>query len=301
MISYSPSPSKPASIPLVEVNTPVLGGLGGPANVGAQALGDYCKYLDDLLAAQSALLNTIGVLPLSALSYPTIDTADNKWTITKATATNGGTVAIPAGRKIAIAEEISAGVSGRMGLFTTTAFTSADLAINSTYYLRGYVSGGAITLYVQKGTDADTIPAGLKGTPNGSSGGGFDSTVLDVLIGKVTTGAAGSTPTTTPMVNAARMMTTVTASGTPANPSSAPFAAGFTGSVTINWARTPVVSVSGHLSSEVVGSGAYLEGGVNIIRNITATRYTVSANILSDWGSTGATSINAEIRFHAVC
>jgi hypothetical protein len=78
------------------------------------------------------------------------------------------------------------------------------LNISSTYYLRAQVgTNGALWLYTQKGTDADAIPATQIGTPNGASGGGFDSTVVDMLIAKIVTGSAGTLPTVTPLANAA--------------------------------------------------------------------------------------------------
>ena len=68
----------------------------------------------------------------------------------------------------------------------TPAFSSPDLIASQTYYLRAKVGNtGALQIYLQRGTDSDTIPASLIGTPDAASGGGFDSTVLDMLLARV--------------------------------------------------------------------------------------------------------------------
>ncbi|MEW6309947.1 MAG: phage tail protein [Pseudomonadota bacterium] len=142
-------------------------------------------------------------LPLPALPYPTVATSNNRIAVTVAVvAGQGGTVSVPAGVLVSLGQEVIAGQTGRMRSFTTQAWTSANLAINSTYFLRAQVQNGALTFYVQQGGDADVIPGSLKGTPNGANGGGFDSTRIDMLVAKVVTGAAGSTPTLTALANA---------------------------------------------------------------------------------------------------
>jgi hypothetical protein len=93
-----------------------------------------------------------------------------------------------------------------MRVVTTAAFQSGDLAINSTYYVRGKIVDGELVIYTTRGVDTDTIPASLVGTVDAAAGGGFDSTVLDVLLAKVVTGAAGSAPVVTDLANAARLM-----------------------------------------------------------------------------------------------
>lgn len=142
-------------------------------------------------------------IPLIALDKPVIDTADNTIGATGAIATAGGTVSVPVGKKLSITREVIIGQTGWIYIFTTTAYTSADLDVSSTCYLRSQVDGdGALEIYVQKGTDSDPIPASLKGTPGGLTGGGFPSTVLDILLAKIVTGAAGTTPTVTNIPNA---------------------------------------------------------------------------------------------------
>lgn len=93
-----------------------------------------------------------GVLPLAALPYPTIATADNRLAVTAAAvAGSGGTVSIGAGTRLSLAEEITAGINGRMREWVTPAFTSAALAVSSTYYLRAQITAGVLSLYVTKG------------------------------------------------------------------------------------------------------------------------------------------------------
>lgn len=160
----------------------------------------------EVLATTKALRKAIERLavPLAALPFPTIATADNRLPATgTASAGNGGVISVPAGVRLALAEEIEAGATGRMRSFTSASWSSANLAVNKTYYLRATVTTGALTFYTQQGTDSDSIPATLKGTPDATAGGGFDSTVLDALIAKIQTGAAGSSPTITLLANAA--------------------------------------------------------------------------------------------------
>lgn len=235
MIDYTPISQKPDTIPLVATDTAVLGGLDGPANQGVQALADYCAYLEDLITAQSNVLGTLGALPFAALPYPSIDTATGMITATAASATNGGTVSVAADLPIALAGEIAAGETARFATYLTPAYASGDLDVNATYYLRAKVVSGDLTLYVQKGADNDLIPGTLKGIANAETGGGFDSTVLDILLAKIVTHSAGSTPTVTPLKNAPRLQATFTFAA----------AAGVVArTCTLNWARTPKLIVS---------------------------------------------------------
>lgn len=193
----------------------------------------------DLTQLSKSLAN-LSAQPLSALAFPTIATSDNRLAATAAAvAGQGGTVSIPAGVMISLAQEVVAGATGRMRAWTTVAWTSSNLLANATYYLRAQVVGGVLQPYVQQGADADAIPSSQKGVPNAASGGGFDSTQIDILLAKVVTGAAGSLPVVTPLANKALLKFSallgqaVTAAGD----------GGFnySGVAAINWARTPSV------------------------------------------------------------
>ena len=186
----------------------------------------------DFTQLSQAIQILTGSQALGAMDFPTIDTADNRAGVTGAIATNGGTVSIPANVVLSLGEEDVAGESGRTKKFKTVAFTSADLAISSTYYLRARVTAGALEIYTQQGTDVDTIPGGLVGTPDGGSGGGFDSTVLDVLFAKVVTGTAGTVPTVTDLANNKRL-------DAAAAFTFAVTATSVQKTMTIDWARTP--------------------------------------------------------------
>lgn len=191
----------------------------------------------NLTQLAAAIASYAQVLPLNALAYPTVFTSNNQITVTGSTDAAGGKVAIPASVDLALGVEVVSGHTGRVKSFITAAWTSPSLSVSSTYYLRATVVAGVLTPYVQKGTDSDSIPGGLVGTVNGSSGGGFDSTVLDILLAKVVTGLAGSSPTITQLANAARLMQEGSLNDT-AN-SNASANRSWTATHTLNWARTP--------------------------------------------------------------
>ena len=194
-----------------------------------------------------------GAMPLAALPFPTIGATNRVMGATGAiVAGQGGTVSVPAGVAVSLSEEISAGVTGVLRSFITSAWTSANLAVSSTYYLRAQVQSGVLTFYVQQGTDADSIPASLKGTPGAASLGGFDSTVLDMLVAKVVTGAAGSAPTVTNLANASILKY----SGNNSNAISLSSSGGaeWTANYALNWARTPTCLFS--FGAEYIGPSA---------------------------------------------
>lgn len=148
-------------------------------------------------AAMSALQ-----LPAYALPLPIINTANNKIPVTEAASSGtGGTVSIAAGTRFTLANYVSAGF-GTVSEYTTTAFTSATLSINSSYFLRAQIdSTGNLIFYMQKGTLFDADPVDLKGTQNGTSGGGFYSTPFDMCIAQVITGYSGQTPVVRTVIN----------------------------------------------------------------------------------------------------
>lgn len=169
-------------------------------NTAAKLPGDPARVQAAIEALNAALI----AAPHATLDYPTVCTADNRAGVTGQAATAGGLVDLPAGVTLVLGEDLGGGV-GRMRSFTSGAWQSADLDVNSTYYLRGQVSDGALLIYTAKGTDSDSIPAGLKGVADATEGGGFDSTQLDILLAQVVTGAAGTAPTVTNLANAARL------------------------------------------------------------------------------------------------
>ncbi|WP_435635266.1 hypothetical protein ACSC9U_04260 [Pseudomonas solani] len=134
-------------------------------------------------------------LPFHALSLPVVATDDGRVLLTAQAATGaGGKVVIPAGLSLSLAAEVDSTKTGIPRTFLTVAWSSPDLAVNSEYFLRAQVINSLLSIYVQKGKLSDTTPVSLKGSANAESGGGFPSTVLDVCLARIVTGAAGSVP-----------------------------------------------------------------------------------------------------------
>ncbi|MGY2440399.1 phage tail protein [Pseudomonas sp. SDO52101_S400] len=179
---------------------------------------DEKKYDQLLQAIQSVSAkgwNQDLALPLAALPLPTVATPDARMSITPAAAsTSGGRVSVPAGVYVSIGQEVVAGQLGRSRTFTTQAWSSADLLPSSGYFLRAQVVSGALTFYMQRGTIYDVTPDTLKGTVNGAAGGGFQSSVLDMCLAWVVTGAPGSVPVVRAIYNRARLTWTQTVNGT---------------------------------------------------------------------------------------
>ncbi|UVJ45546.1 phage tail protein [Pseudomonas sp. LS1212] len=188
----------------------------------------YTREQVDAIIAQAS------ALPFAALEYPTVATADGRLAVTgAAVAGTGGSVSVPAGVMIALAEADIPAESGRPRVMTTMAWTSAALPVNSTYYLRASIKDRALLVYVAPGTDSDAVPASLR-SDAGQAASGFDSTVIDVLLAKVVTGAAGSAPTVTALANKKRLEATASWQ-----------AAYGKYTLALNWARTPRAYVAG--------------------------------------------------------
>ncbi|UQS15562.1 phage tail protein [Pseudomonas sp. HS6] len=179
---------------------------------------DEKKYDQLLQAIQTVTAkgwNQDLALPLAALPLPTVATTDARMPITPAAAsTSGGRVSVPAGIYVSIGQEVVAGQLGRSRTCVTPAWSSADLLPSSHYFLRAQVIGGVLSFYTQRGTIYDVTPDSLKGTLNGAAGGGFQSSVLDICLAWVVTGAPGSVPAVRAIYNRARLTWTQTLNGT---------------------------------------------------------------------------------------
>ncbi|MHA3735121.1 phage tail protein [Pseudomonas sp. Eth.TT006] len=179
---------------------------------------DEKKYDQLLQAIQSVSAkgwNLDSALPLGALPLPTVATTDGRLPITPAAvSTSGGRVSVPAGVYVSLGQEVLAGQLGRSRTFQTSAWSSVDLLPSSAYFLRAQVIAGVLTFYMQRGTIFDVVPESLKGTVNGASGGGFQSSVLDMCLAWVVTGAPGSVPVVRSIYNRARLVWTQTINGT---------------------------------------------------------------------------------------
>lgn len=187
---------------------------------------------DQLLKALKNVLSQ-DAMPFAALAFPTVATADGRISVSAASASAGGTVSVPGGVLVCLGEEVAAGMTARPRTLLTSAWTSSGLDINSTYYVRMQVRNGALVCYTQKGLDTDAIPAGMK-AGTGSSGGGFDSTCIDMLVARVVTAAAGTLPKVTLLANKARLDAVGVWSAANGNYS-----------VPLNWARKPRTYIAG--------------------------------------------------------
>ncbi|MFJ4197533.1 hypothetical protein [Pseudomonas sp. NPDC089534] len=188
---------------------------------------------DQLLKALRSVL-TQDAMPLAALAFPTVGTADGRIPATAAGASAGGTVSVPGGVLVSLCEEAAVGATARPRTLLTSAWSSPALDINSTYFLRMQIRGGALACYLQKGTDADAVPASMKGVNGNGSGGGFDSTCIDMLVARVVTEGAGTVPKLTLLANKARLEAVGVWSGANGNYS-----------LTLNWARKPRAYIAG--------------------------------------------------------
>lgn len=237
----------------------------------------------EVLATTKALRKAL-TLPLSVLPFPSIITANNRLAVASAAvAGTGGKVSVPAGVSVTLGQEVTAAISGRRRVLTTVDWSSSNLDTASIYYLRAQVNAvGSLVTYVQKGADSDPVPSSLKGVPGAVSGGGFDSTVLDMLIARITTGAAGSTPVVTALANAQQLNTEFTSAGaaTIITNDAAVYAQTFS----LNWARRPF-SVPIYATVAQSAGGTSLEGGANYGRTLTITRYSIYCRIMTDWSA----------------
>ena len=262
----------------LETTDLVLGGSGGPDNRALKQLADRTRYLLDRV-------ESLTELPVLALPFPTIATTDNRLSITPLGATAGGRVSVAAGTLITFSEVVVSGQTGRLRTLTTTAYTSADLLVSSTYYLRARINAGALQLYVQRGTDVDATPATLVGTPDGASGGGFESTVHDVLLAKVVTNLAGGAPVVTALANAQRLVYhnyRSTTSPQVVHPTLSQLE--WTQTVVLNWARAPVMSnVTGLCWTGT--SGQVADGWSARARVTASSRYSLTCYVTSDWAT----------------
>ncbi|BCJ05582.1 hypothetical protein PRtIB026_A46190 [Pseudomonas sp. RtIB026] len=241
-----------------------------------------------------------GALPLAALDYPTVGTTDGRLAVTSAAvAGSGGTVSIPAGVAIALVEADELVELGRSRSLKTYVWTSSPLAVNTTLYLRATIKGSALYFYVAPGSDADVVPPTLR-SASGQNASGFDSTVIDVLLAKIMTGAAGTTPSVLPLANRKRLEAVAFWSG----------AAG-TYTLALNWARAPrayIASFADYDDNTKSDYGIFAEPVGNNSRGTViggatgfSDRYTGRVGITSfiPTITTGEGKINARVRWEA--
>lgn len=274
-----------------------------PATLAGHGITDtYTAVQVDAKVAQAfePLANLLDPLPFTALDYPTVATSDGRLAVTAAIAAgSGGTVSVPSGVRLALAEEVDVGQTARPRVVVTPAWSSAALPVNSTYYLRANIKAHALSVYVAPGIDTDPIPASLR-SDAGQAASGFDSTVIDILLAKIVTGAAGTQPVVTPLANKRHL-------------EAAGFWAAASGTylLSLNWARAPkayIASFSDYDSNSksdymivaeplgnVAGGGAIQPTGGYSDRNIG--RVLIGSYIPT--GSVGNGLINVRVRWEA--
>jgi len=269
----------------------VLSQLPGPATTEAQGLVELateaeCRAGTDNERAVTpaglwAGLAAATAVPLAALPFPEIVTADHRLTVTPAADAAGGTVAIAAGTAIVLGTVRATAGRGYVVTVETPAWQSADLTAEATYYLRGRVEAGALVLYTQQGTDADPIPASLTGTPDAASGGGFDSTTIDVLLARVVTGTAGTAPTVTPLANAARLLAQAEYLPAVTNPATNDSTMQY--DVVVDWARLPTLRLLEFAAGQVAGNTQPIDHVLYLGRGADAwSRYHAAGVVLWD-------------------
>lgn len=130
---------------------------------------------------------TDDVRPFYGLDYPSVQTDDRTVPVTPIAGTEGGKLGLPGGIKIRMGKVVDK-TTGTMTTVETVAWFSKALKTDTTYYLRGKVVNDALEVYTTGGKDEDKIPETMMGKVDGVSGGGFDSTQIDILLAKVVTG-----------------------------------------------------------------------------------------------------------------
>lgn len=219
---------------------------------------------DALRAITPAGLAGAADLPHEALPLPTIATSDHRVAVTPAAASAGGTVSISGGERIALAEARGAGM-GRMRAWTLPPYQSPDLDADTMYYLRMQISGGVPVIYLTQGADDDPVPGGLRGLPGADAGGGFDSTALDMLLARVITGAAGTTPVVTALANAWRLWAAATGEVVVSNTvlSWVRLCSG-----SLHWGRRPAMLSVGLAGASVNGDEMTTPGGGQAVQKV---------------------------------
>lgn len=119
---------------------------------------------DQLLRALKGVLAQ-DAQPLAALAFPTVATADGRIAVTPGTAAAGGTVMVPGGVLVSLGEEALVGITARPRALYSVPWISPDLDINSTYFLRMQVMGGALGCYLQRAPTTMPFPLRSRAPP----------------------------------------------------------------------------------------------------------------------------------------
>lgn len=183
---------------------------------------------------------------VSALPWPHIEAPGGRIAVSgEAASGKGGRIVVSGGELIQLARRTRGGLAGISVVSTIPAWQSPVLDAARTYYLRAKLSADAEPLlYVQQGSDSDMAPPELVGQENAGSGGGFDSTVFDALLAKVTTGSPSTTPTVLLLANRAKLQAEFSFAGI--------YSEGITTQTyTLNWARIPRAALQKAINAEL--------------------------------------------------
>lgn len=216
------------------------------AAVGPDTSGDTSNFV---LMSQARLR-----LPI----FPDVITPTNG--IIGVISTGAGNVRLPAGAKFL-----------HRGIFEiTTSLTDFLTDPNKVYHLRWNPTDGFQLI--------DTTDGVYNPTALAESNAAFDSKYDDMLIARVVTNA-GNNPTITNLVNKHDLIYDGQVTG-PGGTSSTTI--WYDGSFTLNWARTPFISIEGVTVNSIVQPGNWYENFANSVGVTTRNRYLVAARVATD-------------------
>ncbi|MBS9720165.1 hypothetical protein JYU29_05625 [Tianweitania sp. BSSL-BM11] len=200
--------------------------------------------------------------------FPEVSTADGKINVLSPGA---GTVVVPAG--VSFLHRGIAPVSTSDVVEANRTFATAAA---KTYHLRWTPAG-----YTLK----DVADAAYNPTAVPETDARFDSGYDDMLIARVVTNAQ-NVAGITPLINKDRLFRREEVSGACVNlnlPNTQSWE--FSRTCTTAWARTPqIAAIEGSISAALPVDVSGIDGGANVIRDRTVTRYGTSGGIFTDWG-----------------
>ena len=235
---------------------------------------------------QYAASATAGETVISSMPNPAVEAAYGQMAVTpNAVGGSGGNVSIAAGIYFNLGKEVITATTAIPTIAVTTAFTSVNLTASTSYFLRAQYISGVLTFYTQQGLLTDAIPASKKGTPNAVTGGGFQSTPIDICIAQIITGVNGTVPAVRKIVNSANTIFTniLNGSGTLLLPID-PFSRSIILNVGIPTPHPTLISNFQHNSAGWTGYAA---------ANNLVTSGTLTNPLANQWGTTTAPSITS--------
>lgn len=207
--------------------------------------------------------------------YPEVLTSDGRIPcVTPST----GQVQVPAGYEFL-----------HRGIFSvTTAVWNQATAASKTYHLRWRPVGGFV---LKDLADPAYNPAALA-----ESNVVFDTGYDDMLVAKVTTNP-GNVVTIVNLVNKDRLVAEMSVGGV--GVVIPPDNAAYSGSFALNWARSPIASVTGSIAINITASPSGGQVVFNAISVTAKTRYAVAATVSGDINNP-ATAVSGQINLLAV-